>query len=65
MSSSVYVTGKGDDFHTRPDCPAILRGQNTAHTMGWTVHQPEEVTRAEAEQRGQGKPCPQCQVAPQ
>jgi len=57
---TVYITKRGDRFHSRPDCGSIVGPQRTAVTMGWTVHPVEEVSLAEAEQRGKGVPCPQC-----
>lgn len=56
----MYITERGDRFHSRPDCGAIIGAQRTAVTMGWAVHPVEEVSRVEAEQRGKTMPCPQC-----
>ncbi|WP_282700059.1 hypothetical protein [Streptomyces sp. CC219B] len=56
----VYITARGDRYHAAPDCGHITGPQNTARTMGWTVHPAEEVTRAEAKNRGKSEPCPTC-----
>jgi hypothetical protein len=57
---SVYVTKRGDRYHSRPDCGSIVGAQRTAVTMGWDVHPVEEVSQVEAERRGKSEPCPAC-----
>lgn len=57
---TVYVTKRGDRYHSRPDCGSIVGPQRTAVTMGWEVHPVEEVSQAEAEECGKSKPCPAC-----
>ncbi|MEU3899752.1 hypothetical protein [Streptomyces sp. NPDC045251] len=57
---TVYITARGDRYHDRPDCGQVTGPQNTARTMGWTVHPVEEVTLAEATERGKSTPCPTC-----
>ncbi|QQM45232.1 hypothetical protein [Streptomyces liliifuscus] len=57
---TVYITKRGDRFHSRPDCGSIVGPQRTAVTRGYQVYPVEEVSRAEAESRGKGTPCPQC-----
>jgi hypothetical protein len=32
--STVYVSGQGDCYHSRQDCPALLRGQQGAAAQG-------------------------------
>jgi hypothetical protein len=57
---TVYITDKGDCYHSRPDCGAITGAQRTAVTMGWRAYPVEEVPLAEAVQRGKAEPCQQC-----
>ncbi|MFF7576894.1 hypothetical protein ACFZBE_18190 [Streptomyces sp. NPDC008061] len=58
--TSVFITKRGDRYHSREDCGSVIGAQRTAVTMGWTVHPVEEVNLTEAEERGKGKPCPLC-----
>jgi hypothetical protein len=60
MSEIVYITARGDRYHASPDCSGITGAQKAAVTMGYEVFEPEEVTIAEAHQRGKGVPCPTC-----
>jgi hypothetical protein len=61
---AVYITAAGERYHADPECAHITGPQNTARTMGWTVHPVEEVTLAEAKQRGKARPCPTCGGTP-
>ncbi|WP_344899030.1 hypothetical protein [Actinomadura meridiana] len=60
MSETLYITAQGDRCHARPDCSGITGAHKAAVTLGYEVFEPEEVTLAEAQQRGKGASCPTC-----
>lgn len=56
----VYVTQRGDAYHSRPDCTAITGPQRTAITMGYATYPPQEMSLADAQAWKPVKPCPRC-----
>ncbi|WP_329095513.1 hypothetical protein OG979_12840 [Actinomadura citrea] len=59
-SKTVYITAQGDFHHGSPECSGITGPHKTAVTQGYKVFEPEEVTLAEAQQRGKDTPCSVC-----
>ncbi|MGQ4428867.1 hypothetical protein ACN6LL_004511 [Streptomyces violaceoruber] len=60
MSQEVYVTRRGDGYHSRPDCPRIVSAHKTARTLGYAVFPPEAMSLAAALAWKPVTPCPTC-----
>ncbi|MGW5568486.1 hypothetical protein ACWEWD_34410 [Streptomyces tendae] len=56
----VYVTRRGDRYHSTPECPRILSAQRSARSQGYEVHPPLPMSLAEAEAWKPVQPCPAC-----
>ncbi|WP_329332565.1 hypothetical protein OG866_07000 [Streptomyces sp. NBC_00663] len=56
----VYVTQRGDAYHSRSDCSRITGPQRAGASRGYVVHPPREMSLAEAQAWKPVKPCPLC-----
>jgi hypothetical protein len=50
----VWITEGGTAFHLRPDCEALLAGQDRAERRGQPTHEPENVAYTTARADGRG-----------
>jgi hypothetical protein len=50
----VWITEGGTAFHLRPDCEALLAGQDRAERRGQPTHEPENVAHTTARADGRG-----------
>lgn len=55
----VWITERGNAFHRRPNCEALLAGQGRAERRGQRTHEPRNVAYSVAIADGRG-PCLQC-----
>ncbi|CAM5332173.1 hypothetical protein [Streptomyces aurantiogriseus] len=52
MSKTVWMTAKGDRYHAREDCRALVSGQQGSDVQGYEVQPVEQISEDEARLRG-------------
>lgn len=58
--TSVYVTARGDAYHSSSKCTRITGPHKAAETNGYEVHPPRRMTLAEAQDWKPVTQCPAC-----
>lgn len=59
-NTAVYVTARGDAYHSHSRCTRILGPQKAAATNGYEVHPPRRMSLAEAQAWKPVTQCPSC-----